>query len=123
MDAGRFRAVAARMDAMLAERMGDRAVLVDGGRILRGTFASPFQGAEIGGKTKGFTLGAPGSAIVNTAGYSEPTFQMLATDTPGLTKGMQLDVQLPAEEGGGRYEVLSLKPDGAGMIDVVLRAK
>lgn len=122
MDTGRFRAVAARMDALLADRMGDVAVLVEGGRILKGTFASPYQGAEFGGQTKGFTLGGGGSAIVNTSGYSEPTFQMQASDTKGLAKGMRLDVQLPVEAGGGRYEVVALKPDGHGMIDVVLRA-
>lgn len=123
MDTGRFRAVAERMDALLADRLGDRALLVGTTRILKGTFSAPFQGAEIGGKTKGFTLGGPGAAVVDTADYGEPAFQLVATDAQGIERGAVLDVQLPAALGGGRYDVLRLKADGAGMVDLVLRAK
>ena len=47
---GRFRDITARMDAVLVDRLGDRAIKPDG-LPLSGAFFSPFVGADVGGKS------------------------------------------------------------------------
>lgn len=116
MAADRFRAQAARMDAVLVARLGDSAVLADG-RDVSGAFASPFVGAEIGGGKSG---SARLGAAINADEVLEPTLTARVVDVIGVKKGDFLDIVLPAEEGGGRYRVKRLKPDGAGMVDIVL---
>jgi len=116
MDAGRFRELAARMDAVLVDRLGDPATLADG-RPIKGAFASPFVGAEIGGGKGGAVR--LGSAI-NADAVLEPTLTVRLVDVPDIKKGDFLTIDLPAYLGGGRYKVSRLKPDGAGMVDLVL---
>lgn len=113
MSAGRFRALADRMDALLVSRLGDSALLADG-RPVSGAFASPF----VGGGSRGGTVKL-GSAI-NTDAVLEPTFTARVVDVIGVKKGDFLTIDLPVELGGGRYKVVRFKPDGAGMVDVVL---
>jgi len=116
MDAGRFRAVAGRMDAVLVSRLGDEVTLADG-RPVFGAFASPFVGAEIGGARGGSVkLGA----TINADAVLEPTFTARVVDMIGVKKDDVLTVLLPTEDGGGQYKVVRFKPDGAGMVDVVL---
>lgn len=116
MDTGRFRAAAERMDALLVSRLGDRAILADG-RDVSGAFASPFVGAEIGGGKGGAVrLGA----AINADEVLEPTFTARVVDVIGVAKGHLLTIELPLELGGGPYKVTRLKPDGAGMVDLVL---
>lgn len=118
MAADRFRALAARMDALLVARLGDSATLADG-RQIQGAFASPFVGAEIGGGKGGAVrLGA----AINADEVLEPTFTARVVDVIGVSKGHLLTVELPLELGGGPYKVSRLKPDGAGMVDLVLSA-
>ena len=118
MEPGRFRAVAERMDALLVSRLGDPATLADG-RPVSGAFASPFVGAEIGGGKGGAVrLGA----AINADEVLEPTFTVRVVDVIGIKKGDLLTIELPPELGGGLYKVSRLKPDGAGMVDVVLSA-
>lgn len=118
MSAGRFRALADRMDALLVSRLGDPATLADGRPVL-GAFASPFVGAEIGGGKGGAVrLGA----AINADAVLEPTFTARVVDVIGIKKGDFLTIELPLELGGGPYKVSRLKPDGAGMVDVVLSA-
>jgi hypothetical protein len=116
MPGARFRALADRMDALLVRHLGDPATLADG-RPVSGAFASPFVGAEIGGGRSGaIKLGA----AINTDAVLEPTFTARVVDVIGVKKGDFLTIDLPVELGGGRYKVARLKPDGVGMVDVVL---
>lgn len=116
MGAGRFRALSARMDALLVARLGDAVTLADG-RQISGAFASPFVGAEIGaGKGGAVRLGS----AINADAVLEPTLTARVVDVQGVKKGDFLTIELPADEGGGRYKVSRLKPDGAGMVDIVL---
>lgn len=114
MEPGRFRAVADRMDALLVSRLGDPATLADG-RKVSGAFVSPFVGAEIGGG-RGSRLGG----VINADEVLEPALTVRVVDVPGVKKGDFLTIDLPAELGGGRYVVSRLRPDGAGMVDLVL---
>lgn len=119
MEPGRFRAVADRMDALLVSRLGDRATLADG-REVSGAFASPFVGAEIGGGGQG--AGKRLGATINADEVLEPTLTVRVVDVIGVKKGDLLTIELPAAVGGGLYKVSRLRPDGAGMVDLVLSA-
>ena len=111
--AGGFRALADRMDALAVQRLGDPATLADG-RPVYGAFASPFVGAEIGGgKTGAARLGG----AINADEVLEPTLTARVVD---VQRGDHLTIELPALLGGGRYKVVRLKPDGSGMVDLVL---
>lgn len=111
-----FRALADRMDALAVQRLGDPATLADG-RPVFGAFASPFVGAEIGGsKTGAARLGG----AINADEVLEPTLTVRVVDVQGVKKGDFLTMDLPPELGGGRYKVFRLKPDGSGMVDLVL---
>lgn len=116
MTPGRFRELAARMDAVLVDRLGDPATLADGSQI-KGAFASPFVGAEIGGGKGGAVR--LGSAI-NADAVLEPTLMVRVVDVPDIKNGDSLTIDLPVTEGGGRYKVVRRKPDGAGMVELVL---
>lgn len=118
MGAGRFRAAVARMDALLVKQLGDSALLVGTDRVLLGAFKTPYQGPDIGQRQGGVRLGQ----VVDASGYSEPTFTLPAASALGIAAGAQLDIDLPVSLGGGRYEVARVKPDGLGMVDLVLRA-
>ena len=118
MPCARFRAMAGRMDALLVSRLGDSATLADG-RPVMGAFASPFVGAEIGG---GESAGKRLGSVINTDEVLEPTLTVRVVDVIGVKKGDFLTVELPAELGGGLYKVSRLRPDGAGMVDLVLSA-
>lgn len=118
MPVDRFRAMADRMDALLVSRLGDPATLADG-RSVSGAFASPFVGAEIGG---GQGAGKRLGAMINADEVLEPTFTVRVVDVVGVKKGDLLTVELPANLGGGLYKVSRLRPDGAGMVDLVLSA-
>lgn len=116
MEPGRFRSVAERMDALLVSRLGDPATLADGRQVF-GAFLSPFVGAEIGsGQGRGQRLGG----VINTDEVLEPTLTVRVVDVVGVGKGAFLSIDLPVELGGGRYVVSRLRPDGAGMVDLVL---
>lgn len=112
----RFRALADRTDALLVARLGDKAIF-DDGRTVYGDFTSPFVGAEIGGGKAGSAR--LGSAI-NADAVLEPNLNARTVDVQGVKKGDLLTIDLPAHLGGGRYKVSRLKPDGTGMVDLVL---
>lgn len=115
MPGARFRALADRMDALLVGRLGDPAILADG-RTVYGDFVSPFVGAEIGGKGSTLRLGG----AINSDEVLEPTLTVRVVDVVGVKKGDFLTIELPALLGGGRYKVSRLKPDGSGMVGLVL---
>lgn len=110
-----FRALAERMDRLLVDRLGDQATLADG-TTLRGAFASPFLGAQVGAKASGYRLGA----AVNADQLAEPTFQVRAVDAIKLPRGAFVTIDLAVEDGGGRYKVVRHEPDGSGMVNLVL---
>lgn len=112
---GRFRDITARMDAVLVDRLGDRAIKPDGVALF-GAFFSPFVGADVGGKSKSVRLG---SAIV-TDNVLAPTFTARVVDAAGIEKDAFLTIDLPVEQGGGRYKVSKREPDGAGMVAFIL---
>lgn len=114
MAPGRFRALAARMDAVLVERLGDRAIREDGTDLF-GTFVSPFISGELSGGSHRI------GAVANAEDVQQPTFTARVIDTVGFKKGTPLIVDLPPVYGGGAYVVVQLKPDGSGMVDVILR--
>lgn len=116
MAPGRFRALAERMDSLLVERLGDPVTLADG-REVSGAFASPFVGAEIGGGKAG---AARLGGAINADEVLEPTLTARVVDVQGVKKGDYLTIDLPPLLGGGRYKVFRLKPDGFGMVDLVL---
>jgi len=116
MAGARFREVADRVDALLVSRLGDPVTLADG-RGISGAFASPFVGAEIGGgKTGAARLGG----AINADEVLEPTLTARVVDVQGVKKGDHLTIELPPLLGGGRYKVVRVKPDGSGMVDLVL---
>lgn len=117
MAADRFRERAARMDAVLIDRLGDQATLADGTTI-RGAFASPFLGAQIGVKGGGYRLGA----AINADQIKEPTFTVRSVDAAKVLRGAFITIDLPAVDGGGRYKLVRPEPDGAGMVDLILGA-
>jgi hypothetical protein len=112
----RFRALADRTDALLVARLGDKAIL-DDGRTVYGDFTSPFVGAEIGGGKAG---SARLGAAINADAVLEPNLNARTVDVQGVKKGDFITIDLPAHLGGGRYKVSRLKPDGTGMVDLVL---
>ncbi|KDD65571.1 hypothetical protein V466_28035 [Pseudomonas mandelii PD30] len=109
--------MADRMDALLVSRLGDSALLADG-RPVFGAFASPFVGADIGGGSRGGTVKL--GSVINADAVLEPTFTARVVDVIGVKKDDFLTIDLPAELGGGLYKVVRFRPDGAGMVDVVL---
>lgn len=116
MPGARFRALADRTDALLVARLGDPAILADG-RTVYGDFVSPFVGAAIGGGKGGAVR--LGSAI-NADAVLEPALTVRVVDVPDVKKGEFLTIDLPVHLGGGRYKVSRLKPDGTGMVELVL---
>lgn len=116
MSRARFRAMADRMDDLLVKRLGDPATLADG-RPVSGAFLAPFVGAEIGG---GESAGKRLGSVINTDEVLEPTFSVRVVDVIGVKKGDLLTIELPPELGGGLYKVSRLRPDGTGMVDLVL---
>lgn len=117
MGPGRFRALSDRMDAVLVDRLGDRATLPSG-EVIGGAFVSPFVGSAIGGASRTARLGQ----VINVDGVKEPTFTVRVVDVQGIVKGAVLAIELPPSQGGGRYRVVRLEPDGTGMVDLILGA-
>lgn len=115
MPGARFRALADRTDALLVARLGDPAILADG-RTVYGDFVSPFVGAEIGGKGGAVRLGS----AINTDAVLEPALTVRTVEVQDVKVGDFLTIDLPSHLGGGRFKVVRRKPDGTGMVELVL---
>lgn len=109
-----FRERMAVMSARILDRVGDRATLEDGTSIM-GAFENPFLDPQMMGK------GGKGlAASVDAAALGEPRFNVLAAVAARLPKGSKLTIDLPADEGGGKYRVIRPEPGGDGMVALVL---
>lgn len=109
-----FRERMAVMSARILDRVGDRATLEDGTSIM-GAFENPFLDPQMIGK------GGKGLATsVDAAALGEPRFSVLAAVAARLPKGSKLTIDLPADEGGGKYRVIRPEPGGDGMVALVL---
>ncbi|WP_462402172.1 head-tail joining protein [Pseudomonas sp. Marseille-QA0332] len=108
--------MAQRLDRPILKRVGDRATRADGREVL-GIFENPFRDPQLGAKggSQALAMG------INAEAVREPRFSLPAVDAAGLDKkGAILTIELPAADGGGRYEVIRPEPDGSGWVALVL---
>ncbi len=109
-----FRERVAMLSQRVLRRVGDRAFLADDSTVM-GTFENPFIDPQVQGRSgKGL------STSVDAAAVGEPRFSVLAAEAARLPKGSILTIDLPADEGGGRYRVVRPEPLGDGMVNLVL---
>jgi len=109
-----FRERAAMLSQRVLRRVGDRAFLADDSTVM-GTFENPFIDSQVQGRSgKGL------STSVDAAAVGEPRFCVLAAEAARLPKGSILTMDLPADQGGGRYRVIRPEPLGDGMVNLVL---
>lgn len=109
-----FRERMAVMSARILDRVGDRATLEDGTAIM-GTFENPFLDPQMKGRSgKGL------ASQVDAAELGEPRFSVMASIAQRLSRDSMLTIELPADEGGGRYRVVRPEPTGDGMVALVL---
>lgn len=113
MAAGGFRGRMADLTKRVLRRVGDRATLEGGGKVL-GAFENPFLDPRIKGKGRGLETSIDASEL------AEPRFSVMAADAARLSKGAVLTIELPPAEGGGRYRVVRPEPSGDGMVALVL---
>lgn len=112
-----FRERMAVMSARILVRVGDRATLEDGTSIM-GAFESPFLDPQMRGRS-----GKPLASQIDAAELGEPRFSVLAQDAARLPRGSVLTIELPADDGGGRYRVVRPEPTGDGMVALVLEVE
>lgn len=112
-----FRERMAVLTNQILNRVGDRATMEDGTPIM-GTFENPFLDPQMMGKGGKGGKGLPAS--VDAAALGEPRFSVLAAVAARLPKGSKLTIDLPPDEGGGKYRVVRPEPDGDGMVALVL---
>lgn len=112
-----FRERMAVMSARILERVGDRATLEDGTPLM-GTFENPFFDPQMRGR-RGKGL----ASQVDAAELGEPRFTVLADIAKRLPRDSVLTIELPADDGGGRYRVVRPEPTGDGMVALVLEVE
>lgn len=112
-----FRERMAFRTVQILDRVGDRATL-DDGTLIMGAFENPFLDPQMVGK--GGNGGKSLAASVDAAAIGEPRFSVIAAVAARLPKGSKLTIELPADEGGGRYRVIRPEPSGDGMVALVL---
>lgn len=79
-----------------------------------GAFSGPFVGPQFGQRPGRIDGPIKADAVI------EPTFTVPAGDAGWFSKGDRLAIDLPSNLGGGRYQVVACKPDGQGLVVVVL---
>ena len=86
--------------------------LADSGRVegqpLKGMFSAPWLGPKVG--------------RLNT-GLREPRFTIRVAEAAGIEPGQVVTIELPAEDGGGDYDLVELEPDGTGLVALLLRMR
>ncbi|MDT9644035.1 hypothetical protein HBO40_00335 [Pseudomonas protegens] len=103
-----FRDRVAVMDTRLLDVLGDEAVIEGIDRPIPGFLAAPWLQPKLG--------------RINT-GLREPRFEIRVSDAAGITPGRHVSIDLPAQDGGGNYDLVRLEPGGTGWVALVLRAK
>ncbi|KAA8693652.1 Uncharacterized protein ALO80_03021 [Pseudomonas caricapapayae] len=101
-----FRELAEDMDAQILESLGDIAT-VDG-RDIAGFLSIPWLQPKLG--------------RINT-GIREPHFAIHVHDATAVAIGQIVSIDLPEQDGGGRYDLVGLEPDGTGWVSLILRLK
>lgn len=101
-----FRDQVAVMDEQLLEVLGDEALIEGRDEPVPGFFSAPWLQPKFG--------------KINT-GIREPVFAVRIADSVGITSGQSLISDLPPEDGGGKYIIVKLEPDGTGWVHLVLR--
>jgi hypothetical protein len=103
-----FRDLVAGMDARLLDVLGDEAVIEGIDRPIPGFLSAPWLQPKLG--------------RINTA-LREPRFEIRVSDAVGITPGRRVFIDLPAQDGGGSYDLVKLEPDGSGWVALILRVK
>lgn len=101
-----FRELSEDMDALVLDGLGDMGTV--GGREIAGFFSAPWLQPRMG--------------RINTA-LREPQFEIRVSDASGIEPGQLVLIDLPAQDGGGQYDLVKLEPDGTGWVALLLRAK
>lgn len=101
-----FRDLVADMDEVLVTDLGDIATV--NGREIEGFLEVPWLEPKFG--------------KLNT-GLREPHFVIPVVDAQGVAAGQVVIVDMPAQDGGGTYDLVKLEPDGTGWVALVLRLK
>lgn len=101
-----FRGQVAAMDEQLLEVLGDEAVVEGRNEPVPGFLSVPWLQPKFG--------------QIKTA-IREPIYAVRIADAVGITSGLSLVIDLPPEDGGGKYVIVKLEPDGTGWINLVLR--
>ncbi len=101
-----FRELSDDMDALVLDGLGDTGTV--GGREIAGFFSAPWLQPRMG-------------RIIT--GLREPRFEIRVCDADGVEEGQLVDIDLPAQDGGGLYDLVKLEPDGDGWVALLLRAR
>ncbi|MDN7142699.1 hypothetical protein KC131_18790 [Pseudomonas sp. JQ170] len=101
-----FRSQVAAMDTQLLEVLGDEALIEGRSEPVPGFISVPWLQPKFG--------------QIKTA-IREPTFAVRIADAVGIASGQSLSIDLPPEDGGGKYVIVKLEPDGTGWVNLVLR--
>jgi len=103
-----FRDLIAEVDAVVFETLGDSARIEGRDEPVLGMFAAPWLQPKFG--------------KLNT-GLREPRFEIRVSDSHGLEQGLLVRIDLPAQDGGGDYDLLQLEPSGDGLVALILRMR
>lgn len=101
-----FRELVAGIDGTVFDTLADSGRVE--GRPVKGMFSAPWLGPKMG--------------RLNT-GLREPRFTIRVTDAAGIEPGQVVSIELPAEDGGGDYDLVELEPDGTGLVALLLRMR
>ncbi|WP_085599569.1 hypothetical protein [Pseudomonas sp. B6(2017)] len=103
-----FRDRVSVMDARLLDVLGDEAVIEGIAQPVPGFLNAPWLRPKLG--------------QINT-GFREPRFEIRISDAAGITPGRQVSIDLPAQDGGGSYDLVRVDPAQAGWAALILRAR
>ncbi|KJK06538.1 head-tail joining protein [Pseudomonas tussilaginis] len=101
-----FRDQVAAMDEQLLEVLGDAALIEGRTEPVPGFISVPWLEPKFG--------------RIKTS-IREPVFAVRVADASGIVSGQGLVIDLPPEDGGGKYVIVKPEPDGTGWVNLVLR--
>ncbi|RWU18104.1 hypothetical protein DM813_25925 [Pseudomonas alkylphenolica] len=101
-----FRDQVAAMDEQLLEVLGDEALIEGRDKPVPGFISVPWSQPKFG--------------QIKTS-IREPVFAVRIADAAGVVSGQSLIIDLPPEDGGGKYIIVKPEPDGTGWVNLVLR--